>query len=902
MQTESIESSSPPQDHPILPTKLIAPPVRESLVERPRLLERLDRGLRATVTLVAAPPGFGKTTLLSNWAQRTGLPVAWLSLDATENDPTRFWVYVVHALRRVEPTFGADVLGLLRSPQAPPSEVLLPALVNALSELRSEIVFIIDDYQTIHSRQIHTDLAFVIQHLPRQLHLTIASRADPPLPLARLRARGELVEIRDADLRFTVEEAAALLGTTMDAPLPADDVAALAARTEGWAAGLQIAALSLRNRPDPSAFVRAFAGSNRFVFDYLLEEVLQQVSPDTETFLLETSILGRLTGDLCDAVTGRDDGQAQLERLERDHLFVTALDDRQEWYRYHSLFADVLRHRLRRLRHGYERDLHRRAAEWHTQARMIPEAVGHSLAAEDYARAAHLIERSAESMWNRGEVATLLTWLNALPAPEVESRPRLVLILAWVEFLADRFAAVEAYLQRAEATAQSDPEATDVPGVIAAIRAAMSSMRGDDPRAVIAFAEGARAALPESYAFWRRVTAIAEGLAYDALGDPASARRAFREALDDALAHRDGVLGALAVWNLLRVYGTMGDLELGIRHGKDVLDQARDQGWREVDLSYVRLGLGRLLYERNELAELAEHVEAGIATASQGGLPRPLIDGYVTLARLRQAEGDAESAREMIERAEETARRHQVSDRLARVAPDRARLALASGDLQSAVRWARETEAMLLPTADSAPRAPDAQVEHLMLARVWIAEGRPDDAVRLLARLRAPAEASGRIGDLIEILALTTVALHARGDQSQARATLARALELGVPHGFVRTFADEGQIMSRLLDEASVPASVSRHDLDRLKAACAPTGTGSHPSRPVARPATRSPLSERELEVLRFVASGASNGEIAKRLFVSLPTVKKHVANILHKLDVANRTQAAARARELGLL
>ncbi len=906
----------------LLTTKLFAPPPHPDWVARPRVEARLNAGMRRKLTLLAAPAGFGKTAALSAWratAAGQGLRLAWVSLDADDNDPVRFWSYVGAAIDSLSPGVAQPALTLLRVPQPPPIEAVLTVLLNGLATLDHEAALVLDDYHAIDAPSVHRGLAFLLDHLPPRLHLVIVSRAEPPLPLARLRARGDLVELRAADLRFTPHESSAFLTGVRGLPLAADDVAALAARTEGWIAGLHLAALSLQDRADPAGFVRAFAGSHRYLVDYLAEEVLDRQPADVRAFLLQTAILDRLSGPLCDAVTGRRGGQATLERLERANLFTVPLDDERSWYRYHHLFADFLRARLIAAEPDLTPTLHDRAATWFERAGITSEAVTHALAARDPDRAARLVAQAAESMWMRGELTTLLGWLEALPREVVRARPRLALTHACAHFLARSYDtdAVEALLAEAEtglgdagdeqpATARDEANA-EARGILAAMRAAVASVREDAPP-TIAFARQALAALPPASAFWRTVALVSLGLAYDAGGAMAAAGRTLVEAAALARTTGNRYLALVATMNLARVRAAEGRLHASADVCRQGLALIAEQGGTRLPVAaYVHIQLGKLAYERNELDAAGRHLAEGI-----GGVRAPseqlrvLIEGYATYARVKQGEGDAPGATEMLCRAEQAAQASHLPWAAPLVAAQRARLVLRQGDVAAAVRWAEETD---LRPADEP--AYEREFGHLTLARVLIARGEPEAALPLLDRLRAAAEAAARWDSVLEVLVLQAPAQQAAGNAGDALASLERALALAEPEGYVRRFVDEGAPLAALLTRVlggryparrdPLPAPLSAY-AERLLAACATTPPGPGQPAPAAGPALPERLTAREREVLALIAAGLSNPEIAARLFITVGTVKSYVNSIFAKLAVTSRTQAVARARTLRLL
>jgi LuxR family maltose regulon positive regulatory protein len=917
----SLAGGAAPERDVLVATKFHVP--RAGFVPRPRLLARLADGIGRGLTVVGTPAGFGKTTMLGDWARRSRRPTAWLSLDAGDNDPARFWRYVAAALERVRPGMDAPVVALLRGPQRPPLEAVATAVINELVSIsgEGEVVLVLDDYHLIETPAVHESLTFLLNRLPPGLRLVVASRADPPLPLARLRARGQLAELRAADLRFTLAETAAFLREATGLDLPAESVAALQDRTEGWAAGVQLAALSLRGHADPARFVATFAGSHRYVLDYLTEEVLAGLPEPIRGFLLQTSVLDRLCGPLCDAVTGRTDSQAQLEELERANMFVVPLDEERGWWRYHHLFADLLRARLAHELPARVPELHRAAAAWHEQHGLANDAVRHAVAAGETGWAARLVERHVEALLRRSEGATLDRWLSALPAAAVRARPRLCLVQAVSAVVGSRVEAVEPLLLNAERafTAIGDephePSVSralsvlaNVPASIAFLRADVARLRGDAARAVECDQQalthlGEDDWLLHSHVAWN--LAVADWLR----GRLARAEHALAEVVAERRAAGEGYLAMRVCYDLGQVQRAQGRLGAALRTYQRGLETAGEARQQPPFAGMAHVGLAEVLYERNELAAAYEHAAQGVALSRQLAFTQSLATGLGMLARIRWAQGDAAGALDAIGQAEQVGVSSQVAALHNPVPAWRARLLLVSGEV-AAARW---TSKLGLGTDDE-PSYPQ-EAKYTALARVLLAESAPGPALELLDRLQAQAAAQQRTGSVLELTALRALALAASGDLISASASLADALALAAPEGYVRVFADEGAPMAHLVGRLAAaqrtgrvvfPGAVSPRYLDRLARAFRPAPTaGAAPS------ATRDaagigglaePLSGRELEVLRLLAEGKPNQQIADELVVSLATVKKHVGHILGKLAAANRTQAVARARVLGLL
>jgi LuxR family maltose regulon positive regulatory protein len=872
------------------------------------------------LTLVSAPAGFGKTTLLGEWLDdrsRDGRLVAWLSLEEADNDPARFLAYLVRALRSaLGEGIGEGVLASLRLPEFPSVEAVVGVLINELADVRhEEVTIILDDYHVIHSGPIHGATSFLLEHLPENVHLVISGRADPPLPLAKLRARDQMTEIKAAELRFTTEEATAFLKGVMGLTLSAADVAALEEVTEGWIAALQLAALSMRDREDVSGFVETFSGSNRHVLDFLAEEVLERQPEGVREFLLKTSVLERMSAALCDALTSRNDGQQMLERLEHDNLFVIALDDERHWYRYHHLFADVLRSRLQREQPERIRELHRRAAAWYERNGWTYEAIWHALAAQEHDRAANLVEHVARKMWNRGEVMTLLGWLEALPEETKRRLPQLLLqysaALLWVGQLDDVEPLVQE-IERAAGVSREGPDedlrpSADEPlrqvlmGGIAAVRSWRAYMKGE-PHDAIALAQRALALLPEKDLELRTFAAFRLAEAYRTTDDLDAAAAAFAQTAELGRAAGHDYLVLRAMSRQARLQMAQGRL----RKADHVLQRALRFAIERCGDSLpataeVHVVIGELLYEWNELEAAALQLKEGIRLAEWMGQFDTLVDGYVALSRVEMAQGNAENALEIAREANRLAQRSGTGEAIAEAAAWNARLHLAQSDMTAAV-----FELERIAGAPAVSVSMVRETEQIARARLTAARGEHDEALRLLDELRQSVEAAGRKGKLIEILTLQAMALWESSQREQAVGTLTRTLTLAEPEGYIRTFVDEGAAMGELLS-ATLEARQRGHPVAATPIAARYLAKllailAQESAAPGAGERLYDPLTERELEVLALVAAGKSNVEIASSLFVSLSTIKTHINNLYRKLEARSRTQAIARARKLDLI
>jgi len=905
----------------LLATKLHVPCVYPGFVPRPRLVAALSAGLARGRVLVCAPAGFGKTTLLADWARADGRPVAWLSLDEGDNDPARFWRHAVAALDLARPGLAERVGPLLGPPPPRSFEGLVTALINefATQPEADKVLFVLDDYHQVDSEPVHASVAFLLEHLPPALHPVLASRTDPPLPLARQRGRGQLAELRSAELRFTAQEAAALLVETAGPGLPEAAVTALVNRTEGWAAGLQLAGLSLRGQPDAAGFVAAFTGSHRFVLDYLTDEVLERQDRRVREFLLETSVLDRLSGPLCDAVTGRTDSQAMLQQVERAGLFLVPLDQVRGWWRYHHLFSDLLRVRLQHDQPGRVRGLHRNAAAWSDEHDLADDAIRHALAAGDAAWAARLIERHVDALLFRNEQATLQRRLETLPAELVVSRPRLLLLQTWIAQWAGEVEAAEPLLDAAEnAFANATDEAfepsvgraasllANVPAAIALARAYLAYLRGDAEGTAV-FASRARAEIgDEEWMLDSRIrwhVALARWLR----GTLTEAERAFTSIIARWRAAGDPGLAVPSCHLLGQVQRAQGHLDAALGTYRQALQIATLPGGTVLPVAGIGyVGLAEVAYQRNELDAALCQVTEGIARCRQILYTPPLVTGLAALAWIRQAQGDTGGALEAMSDAERAAPGPGMTGLLNPVPAEQARLLLTQGNVAAAARWAKERG--LGP--DDEPDYPRER-EYLVLARILLAQGRPGLALTLLERLHAAAAAQDRAGSIIEINALRALALAAAREETAAVDALTETLTLGCPQGYIRVFADEGApmaalvgrlIMAQKADHAAA-GGIPPDYLAALLRAASPAPGVPLPRRPAAAPpGLPEPLTDRETDVLRLVAAGKPNQQIAQELVVAIDTVKKHVSHLLGKLGAANRTEAVTRARQLGLI
>jgi LuxR family transcriptional regulator, maltose regulon positive regulatory protein len=874
------------------------------MVLRARLIERLNEGFQGKLTIVSAPAGFGKSTLVSEWIATSARPAAWLSLDEADNDPPRFLAYLVAASQTVAPGIGEGVLGLLESPQPLPIESVLTVLLNDITTVPDRFVLVLDDYHLIDSRPIDQAVTFLLRHLPPQMHLVISTREDPQLPLARLRARSQLTELRANDLRFTPSEAANFLNEVMGLNLSAEQITALEDRTEGWVAGLQLAGLALQGtiatqgHQEISRFVRSFTGSHHFVLDYLLEEVLYQQPEGIQTFLLRTSILSRLCGPLCDAILldPSVSGQETLEYLERANLFTIPLDSQRRWYRYHHLFAELLQQWLPHSiagstgdTEGLINELHIRASQWYEDNGLEIEAFRHAAAAHDIERAERLAEGKGIPLHRRGAVITILDWLESLPFSVLNARPSLwwrhaslLLVIGQTTGVQEKLDAAEAGLAAILQGSEPDAKARLLIGRIAAARAVLALTRYDSETMLVQ----SRRAL--EYLSLDRLSMRANanwtlGVAYAFRRERAAARRALAEAISLSRTAGDIFTTILATLGMAEVEEVDNQLHEAAQIYQRILQLAGDQPLQIVNEAH--LGLARILYEWNDLDGAEQHARQSLRLAREYDR---VIDRYIIsevfLARLKLARGDVDGAAAMLTQTSETVRQKNFVQRISEVAAAQVVTLLRQGDLAAAAHLVEMNQ------------HPVGQ------ARVLLAQGDTSTALTVLEHFRREVEAKEWHDERLRAMALQAVAYAMHGERDQAVQVLSEALVLAEPGGFIRLFVDEGPLMAQLLSEAADQGATPDYTRKLLAAFDAEERKIAGDSHlPDAQPLV-DPLSQRELEILQLIAEGHSNQEIGERLFLALDTIKGHNRRIFDKLNVQRRTEAVARARELGLL
>ena len=904
----------------LLQTKLAVPTTRPSLVVRDRLLRQLDAVRHNRLVLVSAPAGFGKTTLIAAYAAQaaalSNIALAWLSLGEEDNDPARFLAYLLAALSAA----GTDISSEETAVSSMPPEQMMTEVVNDLTTVLAaqpdhHFIFVLDDYHLIHNRAIHETITFLLEHMPAQMHLILVTRADPPLPLPRWRARSQLVELRQQDLCFTPEEAADFLNQIMALPLSADDVQILNSRTEGWIAGLQMAAISLQGRANMADFVQSFGGSHRYILDYLMEEVLSRQPDDVTQFLLQTAVLNRLTAPLCDAVLAisewrlEDDqspipnlqSQKILEHLETTNLFLVSLDDERRWFRYHRLFVDLLRQRLAQTQSELIPILHKRAVTWFEANGYLEEAISHALMAKDTGQAADLIAQMAEPMLMRSELVTVKQWLAALPESELVKRPSLSFYYAWILIM-------EGHVQDEVEMALHHVDVEGAPGELALVRSLTAILRGDGTTA-IELAQQALNQLKPERSFMRGVGTWILGLSFLFRGELEQGVQTLEKAVQLSQQVGNMTIAAASLGRLANQAWRAGDLSRAKRIYEQALVLGTDEMERPLPISgEAHIGLARLYFEWNELDKALQHAETGLAL-TEGWRELSAMFGNVWLARIRQAQDQPTAANDALERAWHIARQTKGTqfDDMA-VAMTEASLRILQGDLEAVEVWCvarhlpRDIDVGALERREDIIEGHLRKYEFIILARLRLVQKRPDEALALLPRLLANAQRLQRRELQIESLILTALAFQQKNELAKADSHLQEALTLAEPGGFIRLFVEAGPGVAALLARQPATNGKRRTYLNKLLAA----GGQELPDAqaPIAFPPSPliEPLSDRELEVLRLIANGLSNREIAQELILSLPTIKWHTSNIYGKLGVGNRTTAVARARELHIL
>lgn len=891
----------------LLNTKLMVPPTRSSHVQREELLQNLNRLHEYKLGLIVASAGYGKTALISEWIAQSQSKVAWFSIDAGDNDPVRFWDYFIAAIQTVFPEIGGYTLTLLHEPQPLPIETILSTLINDLSALPDLVTVVLDDYHVIDSPSIHDGLAFLVDHMPSQLRLLMTTRTDPPLPLARMRVRGQLLELRSTDLRFSPQQMRVFFTDIMGLNLTVEQIAALDSRVEGWVAGLQLAGLALQGKRDTAEFIASFSGDHRYVLDYLGDEILDRQPEALQLFLLQTSILERLNADLCDTVTDRVDSQEILEFLERNHFFVVALDDKRQWYRYHRLFADFLHHRLRLNDPNRVSELHQRASQWYERNGLLAEAISHALASHDYERAAELVQSIAELLiWRRAEHNTLLGWLAALPDSIMRSYPRLYLYHAWALHLTNRMTEAEQRIQDAENAINAGGHSPDslTTGMLAAVHSTLTGLHQQFPE-TLRLARKALDVLPEEAVSWRCMAAINLGVTCAYIGEVQEAVDVLSYSMD--LSQEIGSSFAMlsAFWHLASLQTAQLTLSAAERTCQQLEYIAHMPGLQRFPTSgYIALLLGEISMERNDLDAAERYLLESAEQINPESFPVALLRAYVALSRVKTLQGDPEEAGHYWQLAEQLERMSRLQGRATLLSCSRARRWLEQGNLDAVENWVAENQ-LKLDDEFSYHR----EGYYLILARLYIARKVDvEKAVTLLTRMVERAQASQRTGSLIRALIVQSIAFHVSNDSQNAVKSLARALVLAEPEQPLRVFADEGPTITLLLQKVlemqrrgQLAVSISTEYAARIL-----TVMGKSASSPATKRRTgghiADALSSRELEVLRLLADGLESNEIAERLFIAVDTARTHIKNIYSKLDVHSRWEAIKHAEAHSLL
>jgi LuxR family transcriptional regulator, maltose regulon positive regulatory protein len=897
---------------PLLATKLHIPRRAEGLVERSELLDQLDGIRTRRLTLISAPAGFGKTTLLADWAARTGFPTAWLSLDANDNEPQRFLSYIIAAIQSIVPGFGEKLQTAIQRGVVPPPETMLALLVNELAAVEQNILLVLDDYHVVNNDIVNDGLLFVLDHAPAQIHVAIGTRMDLPIPISRFRVRGQLLEIRASDLRFTSDEAGRFLNGAMKLQLSDEQLAALFRRTEGWVAGLQMAGISLQGRTDTDRFIEAFTGADRYVLDYLLEEVLNSQSPDLHEAIVKLAVLDRFNASLCEAVTGHWNGQEMLEWLEQANLFLVPLDNRREWYRFHHLFADLLRHRLHQLHPEQEAELHTRASIWLEENGLVLESMKHIVSARSVERATELLRRHWKDVTTNGDRELLEQLFGIIPESEILAHPDLGLVRAWSFVIPRRYDEMDALLDTVETHIgdADDPLGRHMRGEMLLLRG-ISALRRERAAESIPLFERAIELLPEENPteseIWYASQVLARsflGMAYSHIGELDRAEEVNHALLRHARATSNELDDIAALGNLAEIAVIRGQLTLAERFIREAL-QYRDRP------SFAASGLAVSTYRtlceihlsRNELDSA---LDAGLRAVdfAEPYAPQDVLNAYRMLTLVYEAQGNREANLDAIERLERLAIPDPIARMRRMVAATRARRDLRDGDLAAAMRWV-ETYGAGEPTADGEEKrgAKRLTSAHRMLyARVLLHSRKYKEMLATLDSINAAPPLRYEYG--VEKRALRAIAIDALGQTDDAYAELAEAIRMAAPERFIRVFANESERVGALLSRMPLKRfpGLSGPFIEELCAACGVTPGTPLPTVNAQGSRDLDGLTSRELEILQLLARGYTNQKIADKLYVSINTIKTHVSNLFDKLGARNRIDALVRAKDAGIL
>jgi LuxR family maltose regulon positive regulatory protein len=891
----------------LLATKLLMPTQRAALVSRQNLLEILDKSLVCKVTIITAPAGFGKTTLIGDWINQRNIQAAWLSMDENDNDPNRFLSYFIKALQTIDSDIGETILEILQSPQVQINEPLLISLINEIVlSIPDETIFVLDDYHLVETPQINEIVYFLLIHLPPPIHIFIASRSDPSLPVALLRGRGELNEIRQDDLRFTTEETTEFLNRVKGLQLTENQVGVLVTRTEGWISGLQMAAISIQGSENTSAFIQSFTSSNRYIFDYLIEEILNRQPENVQDFLLDTSILGRLTGDLCNAVTNQPDGQEILDLLVRTNLFILPLDKDRQWYRYHHLFADLLQKQLTQKRPGFIHELHKRASLWFDGEGFSEEAITHSLATKDFEFSAQILEQNIPVMLERGEELSLIAkFFSKLPEEFIRSHPYLSIQRIWGLVFSGRLDEAEERFQEVEYQPGIDKD-KDLTGHIALVRALIANIRGNMESAIL-LAQQADELIPAKDVVVRGMIPYILGNGYLEIGKLNNAEQAYDQIRQIAISANNLWALTVAYHGLAQIKKLRGHLVEAKSLCEELLKiAAARKAERYGFLCGIHFELGDVLREFNNLDIARKRVMEGLELSESWEITTDIVSGYVTLARIYIAQADLDAAAEALREAKKASEMGNIF-RIIETKLDicQVQMWIQKGNAGDLSRWADKIEAKLINLDQDEEFDFVTEMELIALARVWITTSTKSQdksslfkSKNLLKRLASSAQKTERFYRLIEILALQSIVFDRLEDENMAFEVLDKSILLAQPEGCMRIFLDEGQPIQSILYRAQklgIGLPYTKTLLDAFEIQMRELSGSTSQDLP-------EPLSDREMEVLMLLPTKMTAAEMAEKLIIAKSTIDTHIKHIYSKLGVNRRIEAIQRAEEIGLL
>ena len=871
---------------PILITKLYTPQLQPKVVLRPHLIKRLNKCMQCKLTLVSASAGFGKTTLISEWVAGCQQPVAWLSLDEEHEDPARFLTYFIAALQTIATDIGDGLLAMLQSPQPPSTDFILMSLLNEIAAISDSFILVLDDYHIPDSEAVNKILTFFLENMPLQMHLVIATREDPHLPLSRLRGQGKLNELRAADLRFTISESADFLNQMMGLDLTTDDIAALKTRTEGWITGLQLAAISMQGQKNRTSFIESFTGSHHFVLDYLIEEVLKQQSESIQSFLLRTSILDRMCGSICDAVLHESSGTGQetLRYLEQSNMFIIPLDNERRWYRYHHLFSELLKQRLQQRTASFFGDggvaeLHIRASEWYENNDLNIEAFKHAALAHDIERALRLVEGKKMPLYFRGSVGSVLNWLKSLPKSVMDNKPLLWITYASVSLGFGQTSGVEQYLEAAEAVLEGvgqDKITRDMTGRIASMRAILGVTQYNAGTIKTQSLRALEYLSPENLS--ARTTSLwTLGYAYVLLKDHIAAKKAFNETIVIGQTSGNVLFSVLAKANLGGLLELENHLHRAAESYQQILQVVGDQALPV--LCDVHLGLARIFYQWNDMDSAFQYANSSIELAR---LFENTIDRFIVceifLSHLKLITGDIDEAASLLARTAQSVHQNDFVHRIPELAAQQVLTMISQGNLEAAAQLAGKHD---LPISK---------------AQVFLARKETSSALKTLEVLQPEDSPVNWNNEQLKVIILQAIAIFDQGEKNKAVRLMDKVLTITERSGFIRIFVDQGMSMFRLLSETA-SRGIMQEYISRIIAAFKAEKNENEEIQPLL-----DPLSQREIEVLKLISQGLSNQEIGEKLFLALDTVKGHNRRIFSKLDVKNRTMAITKARSFNIL